>query len=509
MQRPKTPGSGSSYLTPRTVRILCLVALLGTFAGAMTLAQAQNGDDADFKKEERFHKIYKTYNEQPTSNEAWEKALANRKANTYPIQKDDTLWDISSTFFGDSSYWPKIWSYNTDNILNPHEISPKNVIKFYPGTMAEAPTIGLADAKAAPDEMPSKIIEKTPDGGIEGIKIPPPKKVSRPLVKHLPKSLPIYRLGRVNTPPADFESDSLIKKIPVPVKNLSRYVTEGAVNSVGEVSEVELLSGETAADFQYIIVRLTDPSQKHLVAYKDETKISDASGNGGTATVVQILGEIEVQEKVSDSENLYRALVTKIVDPVELGSKLMVGKIQTFTADATSVTSSLQAKIIGGENQRYTHNMFSDDTLVFLNAGSKQGIQVNASLPIFKNERLRNETTLAKINDRTVGTLKVVKVSENFSTGYILNATSELIVGDYVGGRPVAGGVSGGASGGTSANSSSSSDFDSSDDQASSAGALSEDGDALSQDTGPSLDEAPSNTESPEAGSGDDADLQL
>jgi hypothetical protein len=421
-------------------RTICLLAAVVTTLGALHFAVAQGGEEeADLKTEERFHKIYKTYNEQPTSNEAWEKALSNRKANTYPIQNKDTLWDISNTFFGDSNYWPKIWSYNTDNILNPHEISPKNVIKFYPGTMSEAPTIGLADAKAPPEAMPSKIIEKTPSGSIEGIVIPPPKRTSRPLVKNLPKSLPLYRLGRVNTPPLQFESESLVKKIPVPIKDLVRYVTDQELKSVGEVVESELISGETAANFQYIVVRLEDSSQKSLVAYKDDTKVSDPFGSNSKGTVVQVLGEIEVMERVSDSDKLYRAMVRRIVDPVEVGAKLMVGKMQTFNADKTAVTSSVQARIVGGENHRYIQDLFGDDNVVFLNAGSRQGLQVNSSLPIFKNEKIRNSNTGAVINDRVVGTLKVIKVAENYATGYVVTAATELMIGDYVGGRAPSG----------------------------------------------------------------------
>lgn len=407
-----------------------------TATGTLHFAYAQGGDDADFKKEERFHRIYKKYNAQPTSNEAWEKVLSNRKANTYPIQQNDTLWDISNTFFGDSNYWPKIWSYNTDNILNPHEISPKNMIKFYPGTLEEAPTIGLADAKAAPEAIPEKIIEKTPAGSIEGIQIPPPKRKSRPLVRNLPKSLPLYRLGVVNRPPAEFESDTLKKTIPTPVKFLSRYVTDQETPSIGEVVEAELTTGFMASDFQYIIVRLSDPTQKKLLAFKDQTKIKDPFvllGNSGT--VIEILGEIEVQEKVSDSENLYRAIVRKIIDPLEVGAKLTPGSLQTFNAAKTPVTSSLQARIIGGENHRYVHELYGDDSIVFLNAGSKQGLQVDTSLPIFMNHRLRNAKTNAQVNDREIGFIKIIKVADNFATGYILNTSSELLVGDYVGGR--------------------------------------------------------------------------
>ena len=33
------------------------------------------------------------------------------------IQPDDTLWDISQTFWGEAHQWPRMWSYN--NYIQP------------------------------------------------------------------------------------------------------------------------------------------------------------------------------------------------------------------------------------------------------------------------------------------------------------------------------------------------------------------------------------------------------
>jgi hypothetical protein len=414
-----------------------LKLITATLAISALVAHAQEGD-ADFKTEERFHNVYKKYNEQPTSGEAWEKVLSDRKANSYAVQDKDTLWDISNTLFGDAHYWPKVWSYNTEDILNPHQINPKQQIKFYAGTLEEAPTVGLADKTDAPEDLPKHVIEKKDDGSItlEGVKIPPPKRKSRPLVRNLPKSLPLYRLGRVNEPKVDFEvSGARVKHLPAP-KYLSHYAVDIAPTTIGEIVEMERPDEMTTGDYQYVIVRISNPGVKHLVAYSDNTKIFDPTELfANKAIMVEVQGEVELGERVNEGENLFRATVKKSINPLEVGAKLMEGRISTFDTAPTTVTTSVQAKIIGGEYQRFEQKMFGPDNFVFLSAGAKEGLQEGSTLQIFMNERLRKAKTKAIDNDRVIGTVKVIKNAEHFATGYVLDTSTDIMIGDYAGGR--------------------------------------------------------------------------
>lgn len=404
-----------------------------TVIATTVLAHAQ--DDADIKREERFHRIYKKYNEQPTSEEAWEKVLSGRKANSYAVQNKDTLWDISHTLFGDSYYWPKVWSYNTDDIQNPHEINPSQQIKFYPGTLAEAPTVGLAEKTAAPEEMPTHVLEKNEAGELESIKIPPPKKKSRPVVKKLPNSLPLYRLGAVNKPPVDFEVSGARVKYPPAPKYLSFYVSDNPVESIGEIVEMEQPDERTSNEHELVIVRVSNAANKHFVVVKDDVKISDPSellGNKGY--VVEVQGEIELRERVNESDNLFRAIVKKAIQPLDVGAKLVPGTVKTFDSGATPISTTVQAKIIGGEFERHEQRMFGTDNIIFLNAGAKEGLQEGSTLNIFLNERLRKGSTKAVTNDRVIGQVKIIKLADHFATGYVIDSTNEIYTGDYAGG---------------------------------------------------------------------------
>ncbi len=388
--------------------------------------------EPDFKKEERFHNIYKKYNEHPTSSEDWEKVLSNRKTNAYTIQKDDTLWDISQTFFGDSNYWPKVWSYNTEGILNPHEINPGKNVRFYAGTLEEPPAVGLVAKDAIPESIPDQIIEKRDDGSVEAIKIPPPKRKSRPLVKNLPDSLPLYRLGAVNAPPLQYDSNPL-PKIPPPQKFLTIYAVETEIVPVGEIVEIEIEDGEAASDFQYVTVRLAKASEKNLVAYEDSNRLKDPFSSS-SATLIEIQGELEVMSRVSDSDSLFRAMVKKGVAPVKRGAKLMPGAMQKFEVKSTPPSTTVQARIIGGEPYKY-QKIFGDAEIIFLSAGEKEGLREGMDLQVYMNERERKKDTKTTTNDRVIGLVKIIKTSDHFATAYVLNSETNFVIGDYAGGQ--------------------------------------------------------------------------
>lgn len=52
---------------------------------------------------------------------------------THTVVTGDTLWDLASSYLGDSSLWPQIYAINTNIISNPHWIYPGQVIHIKKG----------------------------------------------------------------------------------------------------------------------------------------------------------------------------------------------------------------------------------------------------------------------------------------------------------------------------------------------------------------------------------------
>lgn len=389
-----------------------------------------SSSEPDYSKEAEFHRIYKTYNERPTSEEAWGKVVGSRESDVYQVQKGDTLWEISSVFFGDPNFWPKIWALNKGSILNPHQINPSMQIQFFPGNAADAPTLELAEAGGAEatEEQAVVPLPKLAAQSLDGVEIPPPKKRA-PLLRHLPGSIPEHRMAVVTKPKIQLDLDNSKLRIPAGMEALQYYIDDAPAVGVGVITGTEM-AGTTAGNYQYVFVRLDQGGGKDFIVQKNMGPVVDADGRKHGA-MVETQGQIEILAKVNESKNIYRALVKKTLHPVQVGSVVLPGQIPMFSPAAGVATDAVGAKIIGGQfnNER---KLYGANTIVFLNGGSTQGFQEGQILSVYKDETIR-ENKDAVINDPVIGKLKVIRVSPSFSTAYIVNSTTDIVTGDYVG----------------------------------------------------------------------------
>lgn len=409
-------------------------------------ATAGGNSEPDYSKEAEFHRIYKDYNQQPTAPETWEKVVGARSSEVYRIQKGDTLSGVSTTLFGDQFFWPKIWSLNNGQILNPHEINPGMNIQFFPGSAEEAPTLDLAKAETEAPEEKTIIVDVTPaeapavegsDGAPAPVKkktakltLPTPKKRT-PLLKNLPGSLPQYKMGPTEAKALQMQIELPKNKFPTALEYLNYYIAESPVMGVGEVVGAEM-NMKTAGEYQYVFVRLNETTEKNFVAQKNTVSVPDPADKKHVGQMVELQGEVEVLEKVNDQKNVYRAIVRKAIEPVEVGAVLTPGKLPLINPTVENLTSGVGAKIMGGQIDRKRH-LFGANSIVFLDAGSSQGLQEGQSLPIYADERVRNKNTDAVQNDRVIGAVKIVRVNPSFATAYVVRATEDVLLGDYVG----------------------------------------------------------------------------
>lgn len=385
------------------------------------------GNDPDYAKEAQFNRIYKKYNEQPTSAEAWEKASGKRAAETYQVQKGNTLWDISTTFFGDPNFWPKIWSFNNGAIGNPHEIDPKMTIRFFAGDMSDAPTVELAEGAGEKDQL---VDTSKADTAVAGVALPPKKKKREPVLKTLPGSLPSKRLGIFLDEKPKIEVQVPPKVTSTGLEYLGYFLNDQPISGVGVVTATEL-DLKSAGDFVYIYVRLDQPGGKDFIVEKNMALIDDPTRKKRTAQMVEVQGQIEVLEKVNDQKNIYRAIVKKAIQPVEVGSLLIPGQLPMIDPRPTALSSGPGARIIGGQLGT-NRSIFASNSLVFLDAGTNSGLQEGQTFPIFADEAVRNRQD-AVINDRQIGLAKIVKVSNGFATAYITTSSDDILKGDYIG----------------------------------------------------------------------------
>lgn len=439
----------------------------------------------DFEK--RMYRIFK--NSAPVSNEKWSAIVGSRRQEIYTVQAGDTLWDISQTLFGDGFFWSKLWAEN-GKLENPHEITPSQQIQLMSGTEANAPAVTVGQKGGAPEIPEGQLLQDvsqtvantegqtgevakvasagnkvplprkfkggpiyreqalqqlTPEELASGQNIEvdelipapelPPSKARKPVLKKLPPSF----VTRVQPREGEYDSTGLdanaVKSMTVPATIVpNSYLSDHGVESVGKVVELEAQE-KVASVGQNIFLRLDSKARigERFSILFQKGKI-DVSPTKSYGPVVEIGGRVQVIDVVNEDRNVYRAMIIQGVNPISLGSVVSRETLPTATYSRRGTRTTIGATIIGGEFDE-TRKMFGEGSVVYLDQGHRAGLNSGDILPIQGRRSMRREATKFPDWDHAVGLIKLVKVEDTVATGIILEARSEVLVGDRTGGR--------------------------------------------------------------------------
>lgn len=382
-------------------------------------------DEPDYKKENQFFKIYQNYNQSPVPDQQWNQLVRSSQVRVYEVLNQDTLWDISEVLFADPMFWPKIWSLNSSNILNPHEIRPGWRINFLAGTLLEAPNLAVEPGQIIDQNVNEKSGDEIKINDLSEVEIPPPLFPVRPLAD-IPPSLPLYYFrtpptGKVEIVKNEISEIEKIPPLPLPVE-----IFENQPSVSGEIVEFED-EARVAVDNRDLYVKLNadlGPGVYTTVKKIERSKFG---------YVVVYGAEIEVTQKINDSENIYRAKIRKMINIAEIDDQVIPGSIPMGDVTATELSKDAPiVKIIGGYRSP-TDSVYSAYSIVFLSGGIAQGIRPGESLKIYLDPKIRASKTKIKKAFRSVGVLKVLRAQNNVSTAYIQSSQNELIIGDLAG----------------------------------------------------------------------------
>ena len=386
-------------------------------------------DLPDRKKELKIYDQYKESAELPTDERLWWGVQSQSKAQTYDVQRGDTLSEISNMLFGDLNFWPKVWSLNNDKIYNPHEIEIGQVITFVPGSSSEPPSIlmdktTLQKKSAVDSEIEEDILALTWD-----VEIPPPLKKYPPPAEIIPDSFPPWKYAREKKEKKIYELKPLDRGTIEPELPLGQYLSTEELESFGEVIGTEA-GGEIASQYQYIFVELDSDDVKEAVVAKNLGKVKDEEA-GERGNLIQYQGEIEILEQVSSRKNVYRALVKDVIHPIRVGSEIISGPLPKYKLKPElkkSANTDFKGRVIGGVLGGES-KIFGAGNLVFLGVDDED-LSEGQAVTIYKAKP--NNPALSPVDQslRKIGVVQVVKVDGHFATGVVLDQTSEIKKGD-------------------------------------------------------------------------------
>lgn len=351
--------------------------------------------EPDLQFEANLHDIYVRYHSESMTDEQWDYIAGAKLSEVYTIQKGDTLWDLSRTFFGDGNYWPKIWAVNSA-ITNPHLIEPQNVIRFILGSENEPPMFTISEGKKdgdvsgiAEEENVDITLEDTQiedltkevgelekelnqefseaeledefmtDEEIEGLVIPPPETIIRPVTQVFPPSLPQWKTLADSV----LESTTITmvgnkKELKTPIVNLSYYIDENQPEGIGKVVGVEG-GGTVSASYQYIYVRVRKGSVNEgdkFIVVGSMGPLKTEKGIQEDAIIYEVQGQIIIGQKLqatkkykSNAFDVYRAYVDNAINAIKVGSEVLASDYTTVSVDKVGRIPAVSGLIIGGE----------------------------------------------------------------------------------------------------------------------------------------------------------------
>ena len=401
--------------------------------------------------ESYLYRIFKKYYQEPVSEDQWKKVV--KKPQSYLIQKGDTLWDISRILFGDPFYWPKLWSLNV-YITNPHLIREGNELQIHLGSTQSAPSVSISE-QASPHDPSSSMLSYDSHGQAQaGSPSPNPSELSasgnsissktffRPPLNVLPPSLPNWYISTSTEDKKDTLRINVLKRqwsegrIPLPF-----YISRLSLSGVGKVVELET-GGHIAATGEFIYIQLKKGEQAfprsrfHILEQVRE--ISHPRRFFSTGKVICVQGEVEVVSLVNPSNNVYRARVIHSLFPISKGGIVRKGSPSEYTTTTPPDMQYLEmgrVRIIDGNlsNATPSSNFYALYSIVFLDAGSSQGLREGQVLNVFANQTRRLKKAKAKYSYPHIGHLKILRVEPHLATAVILYASEPILKWDLVG----------------------------------------------------------------------------
>ena len=414
---PAAPGV-SRACRPRTRALLPLLGCLVLASLGSTAASAADRYTVTSEQRSAADKV--------ASNGVLLADLAAGAPASYTIKRGDTLWSIASLFLTSPWRWPELWGMNRTQIQNPHLIYPGQtlyLVKTADGraqlvmnapegqppaagvagtTGAAAPALSVAAAAAAPTIPTVRLSPRAREQGADEVLA-----IS---------SIPNNAIEPFLAQPLIVASDEL-EKFPRIVATPQDRVFLGS----GDMAYVRGI-GDTTPVVTFHVFRPAKPiydpddfARSKPIAYEalylGSARVLRRDGDITTVTIVESKQEIGTGDRLVPID--HQELISYVPRRPEM---------------------QISGRIVSAYNGV---NSVGAGTIVALNRGSKDGLEIGSVLAVLRNgktivDRTQSDHESVKLPDEGVGHVFVFRLFDHMSYALLVGASGPIQVGDRI-----------------------------------------------------------------------------
>jgi len=300
--------------------------------------------------------------------------LCAEKSVYYTIRKGDTLWDLSHRFFNTPWQWPYMWSENSQ-IANPHRIYPGDRIHLFQRKDIEKPVYKNMNIEK------EGVIEKEP-------------------LYYFYSS--IDKIGFIRKEPVN-PLGTIFK-----VKDDKEMISKGDLVYIRPNEDVSFIKGSK------------------FTVYKTLKSLRDGETNSYIGIQYYLTGIVEIIKK---EPQFVVARVAKSFRTIEVNDMLMPYVKRLPKIILTESKKELKGNIIVSEERA---SIIGDNTVAFINKGSKNGVKSGQSYTIFYQDKKRLDPAIKAdilLPPVDFGTLLVLHAEETTATVLITSSEKSIYPG--------------------------------------------------------------------------------
>ncbi len=283
----------------------------------------------------------------------------------YVVQRGDTLWSIATKFLNDQWRWPEIWRMNQEQIRNPHNILPGDVLVL--DRSVSPPQLRIAEAGAGAG----------PGLGVAGGEKLLPRIYTQPLSAEAIPAISPRSIEPFLTQPLIIEEGGL-DRAPRIIATEENRVNVGAGN-------VAYVSG------------FGDTDEPVWQIYRAGRPLVDPDNRRTLGLEAVFLGTA----KVTRSGEPATVQIVNSKKEISAGDRLIPAPPPTIPQYVPHAPSSpVSGRIIGLYDSLAT-SVGGRDSIISVNRGRRDGLEVGHVLAVYRNVVIYDQRDYLKSRDRS------------------------------------------------------------------------------------------------------------